>query len=83
MNRNRQDRYRRGGGYNDNYTLRREEDPVSFTSTFLNTTKNWWIWVFAGVQVIQLGLRAYTDWQRNKSMTSSSEEDVNRLFNNF
>ena len=81
---NRRDKYRRGGGgYNDNYTLRKEEDPVSFTSNYLNTTKNWWIWVFTGVQVIQLGLRAYTDWQRNKSMTSTSEEDVNRLFNNF
>ena len=83
MNNNRRDRYRRGG-YNDNYTTsRKDEDSVSFTGIFLNSTKNWWFWVFAGVQVLQLGLRTYTDWQRNKSMTSTSEEDVNRLFNNF
>ena len=77
---------RPGSGRRDpNYysgTYRREErEPVDFTGNYMNNTRTWWIWVFAGIQAIQLGLRAYSEYQKSKSFTD--ERDFDQLTNQY
>jgi len=47
----------------------------------MNNTRTWWIWVFAGIQAIQLGLRAYFEYQKSKSFTD--ERDFDQITNQY
>jgi hypothetical protein len=67
--------------YSGTYYRREDREPVDFTGNYMNNTRTWWIWVFAGIQAIQLGLRAYSEYQKSKSFTD--ERDFDQITNQY
>jgi len=80
-NNNRPGSGRRDTNYYSGTYRREDKEPVDFTGTYMNNTRTWWIWVFAGIQAIQLGLRAYSEYQKSKSFTD--ERDFDQITNQY